>query len=44
MPRKDIERWLETLATVDLALKGGSRLPARAVLETAILKLCAPPR
>jgi DNA polymerase-3 subunit delta len=42
MPQKDIERWLEMLAVTDLKLKGGSRLPPRAVLETAILKLCTP--
>lgn len=44
MPRRDIERWLETLGGIDLRLKGGSRLPPRAVLEMAILELCSPVR
>lgn len=34
------ERWLETLAQVDLELKGGSRLPQKAVLETALIGFC----
>ena len=37
--RADLERWLETLAGVDLALKGGSKRPPLAVLEHAILGL-----
>ncbi len=40
IPRRDLERWLETLAAVDLALKGGSKRPPKAVLEHAILGLC----
>jgi DNA polymerase-3 subunit delta len=38
--RGDLERWLETLAELDYALKGGSRRPAKSVLEHGILKLC----
>lgn len=38
--RADLERWLETLAELDYALKGGSRRPAKSVLEHGILKLC----
>jgi DNA polymerase-3 subunit delta len=41
IPRADLERWLETLAGVDFALKGGSKRPPRAVLEHAILDLAA---
>jgi DNA polymerase-3 subunit delta len=39
--RSDLEGFLETLASVDLALKGGSKRPARAVLEHAIIELCS---
>ncbi|HEY6559235.1 MAG TPA: DNA polymerase III subunit delta [Polyangiaceae bacterium] len=39
--RPELESWLELLARVDLALKGGSRRPPRAVLEEAIISLCA---
>lgn len=38
--RVDLERWLETLAELDYALKGGSKRPAKSVLEHGILKLC----
>jgi len=38
--RADLERWLETLAELDYALKGGSKRPAKSVLEHGILKLC----
>ncbi len=38
--RSDLERWLETLAELDYALKGGSKRPAKSVLEHGILKLC----
>lgn len=38
--RPDLERWLETLAELDYALKGGSKRPAKSVLEHGILKLC----
>lgn len=40
IPRGDLERWLETLESVDVALKGGSKRPAKAVLEHAIVELC----
>ncbi len=40
IPRRDLERWLELLARVDFALKGGSKRPPKAVLEHAILSLC----
>ncbi|HEX2734377.1 MAG TPA: DNA polymerase III subunit delta [Polyangiaceae bacterium] len=35
-----LESWLVRLRDIDLALKGGSKRPARAVLETALLDLC----
>jgi DNA polymerase-3 subunit delta len=38
--RADLEGWLETLAELDYALKGGSKRPAKSVLEHGILKLC----
>jgi DNA polymerase III subunit delta len=34
------ERWLETLAQLDVDLKGGSRMPQKALLETALLGFC----
>jgi DNA polymerase III subunit delta len=40
IPRTELEHWLEALAEVDLALKGGSKRPPKAVLEHAILELC----
>jgi DNA polymerase-3 subunit delta len=40
IPRVDIERWLVVLAAVDADLKGGSKRPPRAVLETAIIEMC----
>lgn len=40
VPRAVLERWLETLSRVDLALKGGSKRPPRAVLEHAIVSMC----
>jgi DNA polymerase-3 subunit delta len=36
----ELERWLGALADVDVALKGGSRRPAQAVLESLLLTLC----
>lgn len=39
-PRRELERWLPTLSQIDLALKGGSKRPAKAVLEHAILNMC----
>jgi DNA polymerase III subunit delta len=40
LPLERAERWLETLAQVDFDVKGGSRLPQRAVLESAVLDFC----
>jgi DNA polymerase III subunit delta len=40
MPLERAEQWLVQLSEVDLALKGGSRLPARTVLEQALLGFC----
>jgi DNA polymerase III subunit delta len=34
------ENWLEALARLDLDLKGGSRLPQKALLEAALLGFC----
>ncbi len=42
--RLDLERWLEVISRVDLALKGASKRPPKAVLEHAILSLCKSPR
>jgi DNA polymerase-3 subunit delta len=41
--RADLEAMLEAWAAVDLALKGGSRRPPRAILEQTILSLCRRP-
>ncbi len=40
LPLERAERWLEALAQVDIDLKGGSRMPQKAVLETALLGFC----
>lgn len=40
LPLARAERWLEALSRVDRDLKGGSRLPQKAVLETALLEFC----
>ncbi len=42
--RESLESWLQVLARVDLGLKGGSKRPARAVFEHAIMQACAPRR
>jgi DNA polymerase III subunit delta len=34
------ERWLVTLAQLDFDLKGGSRMPQKALLETVLLGFC----
>lgn len=34
------ERWLEALAQLDFDLKGGSRMPQKALLESALLGFC----
>lgn len=39
--RAALERWLCVLRNVDLALKGGSKRPPRAVLESALIDLCS---
>ncbi|MBK7580344.1 MAG: DNA polymerase III subunit delta [Myxococcales bacterium] len=41
LSRAELEAWLETLAGLDLALKGGSKRPPQALLEHAILALCS---
>lgn len=38
--RLELERWIEVIAGLDLALKGGSKLPPKAILEQSILSLC----
>lgn len=42
LTRAELERWLETLARVDLALKGGSKRPAKAIIEQAVIALARP--
>lgn len=36
----ELERWLGALSDVDVALKGGSKRPPQAILETLLLTLC----
>lgn len=43
LTRAELERWLETLARVDLALKGGSKRPPKAIIEQAVVMLARPP-
>ncbi len=40
VPRAVLESWLERLSEVDLALKGGSKRPPKAILEQALIDLC----
>lgn len=40
IPRGSLPSWLVTLAEMDRALKGGSKLPPKAVLERGVLDLC----
>jgi DNA polymerase III subunit delta len=40
VPRAVLESWLGRLCEMDRDLKGGSRLPARALLERGVLELC----
>jgi DNA polymerase-3 subunit delta len=40
LSRAELERWLETLARVDLSLKGGTKRPPKAVIEEAVMTLC----
>jgi DNA polymerase III subunit delta len=42
IPPDELSRWLIVLSDVDLALKGASKRPARAVLEAALVSLCSP--
>ncbi|HEX4337520.1 MAG TPA: DNA polymerase III subunit delta [Polyangiaceae bacterium] len=37
---RDLERFLLVLADMDLALKGGSKRPARATIEASLVTLC----
>jgi DNA polymerase-3 subunit delta len=37
---QELEDWLHILARVDLELKGGSKRPARATLEAALIEMC----
>jgi DNA polymerase-3 subunit delta len=37
---RDLERFLLVLAEMDLALKGGSKRPPRAILEASLVTLC----
>lgn len=41
LSRTELERWFCVLRDVDLALKGGSKRPAQAILESAIIELCS---
>jgi DNA polymerase-3 subunit delta len=40
IPRGALAGWLVTLAEMDKALKGGSKLPSKAILERGVLDLC----
>lgn len=40
LPRATLEGWLITLLDMDRALKGGSKLPAKSILERGVLELC----
>lgn len=41
LPRDALEAWLVRLMHIDRALKGGSKLPPKAILERGILDFCA---
>jgi DNA polymerase III subunit delta len=41
LSRAELERWFCVLRDVDIALKGGSKRPAQAILECAIIELCS---
>jgi DNA polymerase III subunit delta len=41
LSRAELEHWFCVLRDVDIALKGGSKRPAQAVLECAIIELCS---
>ncbi|HEX7671051.1 MAG TPA: DNA polymerase III subunit delta [Polyangiaceae bacterium] len=36
----ELAKWLRTLSEVDLALKGGSKRPPQAILESMVISLC----
>ncbi len=40
LPRGELRSWLLTLNNLDLSLKGGSKRPAKATLEHALIELC----
>lgn len=40
IPKAQLESWLPALSRLDLALKGGSQRPAKAILEHALIQLC----
>lgn len=40
MPKGALVQWVERLAEADLALKGGTKRPPRAVIEQMVLDLC----
>lgn len=44
LSRAELERWFCVLRDVDIALKGGSKRPAQAILECAIIELCSHPQ
>ena len=44
LPPEELARWLVVLSDVDLALKGASKRPPRAVLEAALISLCSGPK
>lgn len=41
MPKGALAQWVERMAEADLALKGGTKRPPKAVIERMILDLCA---
>lgn len=41
MPKASLSRWLQHLAEADLDLKGGSKLPPRAIIRQMLFDLCA---
>lgn len=43
LPRGSLPDWLVVLAEMDLALKGGSKLPAKTILERGVVRLCGTP-
>ena len=40
MPEGVLGRWIDSLAEADLALKGGSKRPPKAIVEQMVLDLC----